>query len=85
MNKEQQKLKLQMFIFAVFIFVSFSLIIIKEKSSTLLIPKVEKRIDNYINEEFKEIKDSTNRSTIIYKTPKYIIQLKVLLKIFYQL
>ena len=75
MNKEQQKLKLQMFIFAVFIFVSFSLIIIKEKSSTLLIPKVEKRIDNYINEEFKEIKDSTNRSTIIYKTPKYIMKI----------
>ena len=74
MNKQQQKLKMQMFIFTVFIFVAFSLIIVKEKTSTILIPKVENKINNYINEKYKEKKNYFNTSKVTYKTPKYLMK-----------
>ena len=72
MNKEQQKLKLQMFVFAIFIFVSFGIIIIKEKSSTILIPKVEEKMNTYLNEKYNE--NELNKSKVTYKTPKYIMK-----------
>jgi len=75
MNKEQKKLKLQMFIFTIFIFVAFSLIIINEKSATILIPKVEDKLNNYIETNYKEIKNDINISKVTYKTPKYIMKI----------
>lgn len=71
MSKEQKKLKLQMFIFVVFIFVAFSLIIIKEKTSTLMIPKVEERMNTYINEKYSSIENNINKSKVTYKVTKY--------------
>lgn len=71
MSKEQKKLKLQMFIFAVFIFVAFSLIIINEKTSTLMIPKVEERMNTYINEKYSFIEQDINKSKVTYKATKY--------------
>ena len=74
MSKEQKKLKLQMFIFVVFIFVAFSLIIIKEKTSTLMIPKVEERMNTYINEKYSSIENNINKSKVTYKVTKYYIK-----------
>jgi len=75
MNKEQKKLKLQMFIFTIFIFVAFSLIIINEKSASILIPKVEDKLNNYIETNYKDIKNDINISKVTYKTPKYIMKI----------
>jgi len=71
MSKEQKKLKLQMYIFTVFIFVAFSLIIINEKTSTLMIPKVEERINTYIKENYSSIEPNLNKSKVNYKATKY--------------
>ena len=75
MNKQEQKLKLQMFIFAVFIFVAFGLIIINEKTASFLIPKIEDKMNNYIKENYKEIENDIDKSKVTYKTPKYTMKI----------
>ena len=74
MNKQQQKLKLQMFIFTVFIFVAFGLIIINEKTASFLIPKVEKNMNNYITEKYKDLNNNINKSKVTYNATKYTMK-----------
>ena len=74
MSKEQKRLKLQMFIFTVFIIVAFGIIIINEKSSTILIPKVEEKFNNYITENYKDIENDINKSKVTYKATKYTMK-----------
>ena len=74
MNKQQQKLKMQMFFFAVFIFVAFGIIIVTEKASVYLIPKVENKMNDYITTNYKEIENDFNKSKVTYKPSIYTIK-----------
>lgn len=73
MNK-QKKLLYGQALFAIIVMIIFSLIIIKEKKNTLLMPKVQKKIDTYIEEKFNNLKN-TRKSKITIKNNKYIVKI----------
>ena len=56
MNK-QNKLLLGRSIFLLIIIVAFGLIIVNEKSNELLVPKIDKKVKDYINENYNDIKN----------------------------
>ena len=53
--KERKNLTIQMTIFFTFILVIFSLIIISEKKNTLVLPKINSLMTNYVNENYKDL------------------------------
>ena len=65
--KKQKQLTISMTIFALFVFVSFGVIVTMEKSSTLLIPKVEEKLKTYLYEEYPELKDEIKIESTKYK------------------
>ena len=73
MNK-QKKLLYGQALFAIIVMIIFSLIIIKEKKNILLMPKVQKKIDTYIEEKFNNLKN-TRKSKITIKNNKYIVKI----------
>ena len=66
---------MQMTIFAMFVFVAFGVIIVTEKASVILIPKVENKMNEYIEENYKEIQNDITKSEVTYKATVY--QMKV--------
>lgn len=71
---EGKKLVLARGIFTFFVVVAFGLIIVKEKQSTILLPRVKEQINNYIEENYKNITNDVNIGDVIYKTPKYTVK-----------
>lgn len=70
MNK-QKKLLIQRTIFLFIVFVSLGVIIVTEKAGTIMIPKINKKITTYINDNYSDIKDTIKRSKLTYKNTKY--------------
>lgn len=66
MNKQKQ-LTISMAIFAFFVFVSFGVIVTMEKSSTLLIPKIEEKLTTYLYEEYPQLKNEVKIESTKYK------------------
>lgn len=61
----KNNLTLGMGIFFLFVIISFGAIIINEKSNTIFIPKIDKKINNYIKQNYKNIyKDISYKNTI---------------------
>ena len=52
---EQKKLIIGRGIFVFIITVLFGLLIVNEKASTILLPKVKDKMNTYINENYKDI------------------------------
>ena len=65
--KKQKQLTISMTIFALFVFVSFGVIVVTEKSSVLLIPKMEEKLTTYLYEEYPELKDKVTIESTKYK------------------
>ncbi len=72
MNK-QSKLLYGQALFAILIIVAFGLIIINEKKTILLMPKVQEKIDSYIEEKYSDL--DTNKGKIILKNDKYMLKM----------
>lgn len=72
MNK-QSKLLYGQALFAILIIVAFGLIIINEKKTILLMPKVQEKIDSYIEEKYSGL--DTNKGKIILKNDKYMLKM----------
>lgn len=68
---KQNKLLIERAIFLLIIFVSFSIIIINEKANIILTPKVDKKIKDYINTNYSEIKQNIIIQDTKYKTNYY--------------
>ena len=75
MNK-QKKLLLGRNIFIFIIFIAFGVIITTEKAGQILIPKAQKKFDNYIDKNFKEIKDSFKFNKIKYKNRTFTMKIQ---------
>ena len=73
MNKQRRLLYGQA-LFTILIMVSLTLIIINEKKNIILIPKIEKKIDSYIEEKYNDLKN-INKSKITIKNNKYIVKI----------
>ena len=67
---EQKKLTIQMTIFFIIIVTLFTVIVLKEKQSTILLPKVEQKIDNYIDENYNSQELTKGKITINNDTYK---------------
>lgn len=76
MRKKEQKLILQMGMFYLVVILLFGLIIISEKKKEVIIPKVEKKLLNYINNNYKNIDIKTNK--IKFNKEKEIYTIKVI-------
>ena len=60
----KNRLTYGMAIFFLFTFVSLAFIVIKEKYNLILIPKVQTKMINYINENYKELKHSKAKYSV---------------------
>lgn len=72
MNKQRNLLYGQA-LFAILIIVAFGLIIINEKKTIILLPKIQKKIDIYIDENYNNL-NNINKSKIRWKDNKYILK-----------
>lgn len=74
---KKNKLLTNMWIFSTIIIVLFALIIINEKKYILLETKVEKKLKNYINSNYQEIKKDLKIGKINYQPGSHIYHLKL--------
>ena len=81
--KEQKKLEMQMFLLFIIVFIFFGTITLTIKLGGFMTPKIDKKLNNYVEKNYKEIKnditientkyiekDSTYRKKIINKKNK---------------
>ncbi len=59
-------------IFLLIIIVSLGLLVISEKKGTILEPKIDKKIDEYIETNYSDILNNINKNSIYYKNNSYI-------------
>ena len=71
MKKTESKLITEMTIFFFIIVLCFGLLIIKEKSGAYKSEKINKKLNNYIEEKYKDIKDEFKISKTTYKNKTY--------------
>lgn len=71
MNKSESKLFTEMIIFFFIIVLCFGLLIIKEKSNTIKINKIDKKINEYISSNYKKIKNEINIGKTKLKNNEY--------------
>lgn len=69
--KKEKKLLLARNIFVFIIFVSFGVIIVTEKGKDILIPKVEKEMQEYLVEKYPDIKDQVEMSEVTLNNNTY--------------
>lgn len=65
--KEQKKLEMQMFLLFIIVFIFFGTITLTIKLGGIMTPKIDKKLNDYVEKNYKEIKDD-----IIVKDTKYI-------------
>lgn len=63
---EQQKLTISMAIFFLIVFVSLGTIVVTEKASSYMGPKIEKKINSYIDTNYVNIKKNITTSQVSY-------------------
>ena len=73
MNK-QKKLTLQRGIFVFIVFVALGVIVVTEKFGNIMIPKVTKKLNTYIEENYKDLNLNTNEVT--YKNTTYTMKVE---------
>ena len=73
--QKQRRLLFARNVFLFIIFVCFGVIIVTEKSAGLLIPKVEKKMQEYLNTNYSDLKDTIKMSAVSYD--KTIYKMKV--------
>ena len=71
---EQQKLTLKMALLFLVVFVFFGVIIVKEKFDILFIPKVEKKFDTYLQDNYMSIYSSLKKNKINYKNDVFTLK-----------
>lgn len=74
---DKTKLKLSMFSLFLITFVFFGVIVVNIKMGSVLIPKIDKKLNNYINSEYKDIKDELKIEKTKYNQVKGTYQVKV--------
>lgn len=75
MNK-QKKLQVERGIFAFIIFVIFGVIITTEKMGGILIPKVTKKMNNYVDEKYEKEKKNFTFDKVTFKNTTYTMKVK---------
>lgn len=75
MRKTESKLFFEMTIFFFIIVLCFGLLVIKEKSTSFKKEKVSNKINEYINSNYKDIKDELKKDKIEYKNNIYSMKL----------
>ena len=73
MNKQRNLLYGQA-LFALLIIIAFGLIIINEKKTVIQMPKVQKKIDSYIDEKYNNL-NNINKEKLIFKKNEYILKI----------
>lgn len=74
MNK-QKKLMLEMSIFYLLIFVAFGTIVIQEKAGDILIPRVQKKMDQYLSDNYQNILNDIKKNNIEYKDSTFTMKI----------
>lgn len=69
--KQDKKLTLGMFLLFIIIFITFGTIVLTEKLAPYNIPKVDKKLNNYLKENYSEILDEVKINDTIYKNTVY--------------
>lgn len=67
----QRRLLIARNAFLFIIFVCFGVIIVTEKSSGLLLPKIEKKMQEYLDSNYNDIQEGIKKSKVSYDNPVY--------------
>lgn len=70
-----KKLTIARGIFVFIVFVSLGVIVVTEKSGSLLIPKIQDKMDNYLETNFKDALDEFKQNKINYKNATYKLKI----------
>lgn len=73
--KQDKKLMLYMSILFLIVFVSFGVIVVNDKLSFYYIPKIDKKLNNYIEQNYSNIKNELKIGKTKYKNGKYYLKL----------
>ena len=73
---EQKKLTISMTIFCFIIFVAFGVIIVTEKTSTFLTPKVKDNLTKYLYDKYPSIKNDIEIKDVTYKNTIYTMKIE---------
>ena len=73
--KQDKKLTLEMFLLFIIIFITFGTIVLTEKLAPYNIPKVDKKLNNYLKENYKEILDEVKINDTTYKNTVYKLKI----------
>ncbi len=74
--KKSQKLLLGRNIFASAIIIIFTIIVINEKGSTIFLPKVEEKMNEYIKNNYADIENDISYNKITYNKTQYTMKVK---------
>ena len=74
--KKQRKLVVERGIFVFIVFVLLGVIVLTEKAGGLLIPKATKKINTYIEENYKDIKDDIKTNDVTFKNTTYTMKVE---------
>ena len=72
--KKERRLLLARNIFVFFVFIALTLVVVSEKGTELVIPKVQKEMESYLIEKYPEL-NNIKKSTVTYQLNKY--QMKI--------
>ena len=75
MMKKQKKLLIQRGIFLFIIFVSLGVIVVTEKASSFMIPRIQKKINTYINNNYNDLKETITTNDLKYNNSKYTLKI----------
>ena len=75
--KKQKQLLIARGIFVFIVFVALGVIVVTEKANTIIIPKVKIKMEDHINKNYNEIKNSINLEKINYNTSNKEFTMKV--------
>lgn len=73
MNKQKRLMIIRSFFFLI-VFVSLGVIVVTEKAGPLLAPRVQEKIEKYIDNNYNDIKNSLNIDNVKYKDSGYTVK-----------
>ena len=74
--RQDRKLIIGMSLLFLLIFVVFGVIIVNDKVSFYYIPKIDKKLNNYLNKNYKDILDEVNIGKTTYKNTIYTLKIE---------
>ncbi len=72
--KQEKRLTIYMSLLFLIVIAAFAIVILNEEKSTILLPRVDKKLNTYLKNNYKELKNKVKTNKTIYKKDTYILK-----------